>query len=336
MKDMDETDELLLNVSSGTPAMKSGLLVLMTLGEFPCKSIQVSTPERKMGEHSQRNYDVEILWELNEDNLPAHENRCKEIHCPTLSVIKKEEIIKKHVQAYNYSAAVEVAKTLSDEVTKDYLELLEMAKERALLKFSTAEKIAEKYKIDCFPVKSGNQKKVFEYAINLDIKLKRGEYVDFIRGITPIIVDLMERILKTKAGIKIDDYCKNTNRGREWDKKKLAGTKVIAILQKMFVNFQYGNISSEHLLGIIDDMVADASIKILAQELRHVEKKIRNMAAHEMVSVTDKEIAAMTGFTAKVIMDKIKQSFAYGGINIKKEYWDSYDEMNQVIIGRMK
>lgn len=77
MKDMDETDELLLNVSSGTPAMKSGLLVLMTLGEFPCKSIQVSTPERKMGEHSQRNYDVEILWELNEDNLPAHENRCK-------------------------------------------------------------------------------------------------------------------------------------------------------------------------------------------------------------------------------------------------------------------
>ena len=27
---MDETDELLLNVSSGTPAMKSGLLVLQT------------------------------------------------------------------------------------------------------------------------------------------------------------------------------------------------------------------------------------------------------------------------------------------------------------------
>ena len=30
--EMDEADELLLNVSSGTPAMKSGLLVLQTLG----------------------------------------------------------------------------------------------------------------------------------------------------------------------------------------------------------------------------------------------------------------------------------------------------------------
>ena len=30
---MDETDELLLNVSSGTPAMKSGLLVLQTMEE---------------------------------------------------------------------------------------------------------------------------------------------------------------------------------------------------------------------------------------------------------------------------------------------------------------
>ena len=36
---MDETDMLLLNISSGTPAMKSGMLVLQTLGEFPAKLI---------------------------------------------------------------------------------------------------------------------------------------------------------------------------------------------------------------------------------------------------------------------------------------------------------
>ena len=68
MNDMDSSDELLLNVSSGTPAMKSGLLVLQTLGEYPCKTIQVATPERKMNEHIHEGYDVTTLWELNEDN----------------------------------------------------------------------------------------------------------------------------------------------------------------------------------------------------------------------------------------------------------------------------
>ena len=31
----------------------------------------------------------------------------------------------------------------------------------------------------------------------------------------------------------------------------------------------------------------------------------------------------------------IKELFNYTGINIKKEYWDSYDEMNEIIISKM-
>ena len=75
--DMDKDDTLLLNVSSGTPAMKSGLLVLQTLGEFPAKLIQVATPERKINEHIHRDYDVQTLWELDEDNNQDYENRCR-------------------------------------------------------------------------------------------------------------------------------------------------------------------------------------------------------------------------------------------------------------------
>lgn len=56
-KEIDETDTLLLNVSSGTPAMKSGLLVLQTLGEFPAKVIQVATPEKRINEHYHKDYD---------------------------------------------------------------------------------------------------------------------------------------------------------------------------------------------------------------------------------------------------------------------------------------
>lgn len=132
---MDKSDTLLLNVSSGTPAMKSGLLVLQTLGEFPAKVIQVATPEKKINEHHHKDYDVETLWELDEDNEEGAENRCKEIECPTLSKIKKEEIIKKHILAYDYKAALDVADTLGKEETEKYRDLIYMASRRLMLDF---------------------------------------------------------------------------------------------------------------------------------------------------------------------------------------------------------
>jgi len=40
---------------------------------------------------------------------------------------------------------------------------------------------------------------LFEYALGMQIKLKNGEYVDFIRAITPILVDLFELVLKVQC-----------------------------------------------------------------------------------------------------------------------------------------
>ena len=194
--DMNKDDTLLLNVSSGTPAMKSGLLVLQTLGEFPAKLIQVVTPERKINEHIHRDYDVQTLWELDEDNNENYENRCREIECPSLSSIKKEEMIKKHVEVYDYQAALDVADTLSVQETVAYWDLLELASRRILLDFSGVDKLAVKSGVQCLPIRASSERKYFEYALSVGIKLKKEEYADFVRAITPLIVDLFEMILK--------------------------------------------------------------------------------------------------------------------------------------------
>lgn len=204
---MDETDTLLLNVSSGTPAMKSGLLVLLTLGEFPAKAIQVATPERKINEHVHKSYDVQVLWELDEDNEEGFENRCKEVQCPTLSKIKKEEIIKKHISVYDYAAALDVAEALPEEDTRAYKDLIYMASRRILLDFSGVDQMIKQTGYQCLPVRSSSERKYFEYALNIGIKLKKEEYADFIRAITPLIVDLFEIVLKKQCKISVDDYC---------------------------------------------------------------------------------------------------------------------------------
>ncbi|MDR1834740.1 MAG: hypothetical protein LBQ96_02945 [Fusobacteriaceae bacterium] len=72
--------EILLNVSSGTPAMQCTLYSLAVLGEFAgLSAIQVSTPEKKHNPRRDRleDYDKELYWETNEDNSDNFTNRCK-------------------------------------------------------------------------------------------------------------------------------------------------------------------------------------------------------------------------------------------------------------------
>ena len=340
---MDETDTLLLNISSGTPAMKSGLAVLQTIGEFPAKLIQVATPEKRINEHVHKDYDVVTLWELNEDNAENYENRCKEVQCPTLANIKKEEIIKKHVLAYNYSAAFDIAETLPDEMTTEYKDLLKLAYARVLLDFKSVDKMIEKTKIQCLPVRSSSQRKYFEYALNMELRLKKEEYVDFVRSITPLIVDLFEIILKKQCKIDINDYCnKKREDGKErrwWSKRKLEGTRAEEVFKEYYAEknkeFLGGDIYSIHLKILLDGLSEDAHLKELIANVRSVEENIRNLAAHEIVSVTEETIVALTGFSSEKIMARIKELFNYTGISIRKEYWNSYDEMNTEILKRM-
>lgn len=346
LEKMDETDRLLLNVSSGTPAMKSGLLVLTTLGEFSCKSIQVSTPEKGINEHIHRDYDVVTLWELNEDNEQEFENRCEEVKCPTLSLIKNEEIIKKHIMAYDYAAAVEAANALPKEKISSYIELLEMAQLRLLLDLNATAKKIERTGFNCYPVRSGDAKKYFEYTLLLDVKRKRGEYADYIRALTPLFVDLFEIVLKKAENINLNDFCKTKKGGaRNWDQKKLKATekgrKIEYVLNEQMLlkrnrNFDFSKeVSSFALAFLIEGCCGNARLITLVKNLRSIEDNIRNLAAHQIVSVTEESIKQLTGFSSEKIMDMIKETFEYTGMNIKLEYWDSYEDMNAEIIKRM-
>ena len=100
-------DELIVNMASGTPAMKSALLILATLSEYKFIPIQVNSPQKKMNSEieDRNNYDVELNWELNQDNLPDSENRCEEVKCMNLIKLLKIDLIKKFIRKYDYSAA---------------------------------------------------------------------------------------------------------------------------------------------------------------------------------------------------------------------------------------
>ena len=345
ISELDETDRFLLNVSSGTPAMKSAVLIMHTLGEFNSTAIQVKTPEKGMNNHTHNDeYDVDTYWGLCAENEIEDDGvgRCVEVNLPSLIKIRYSEIIKNHVKKCNYAAALDVlenAKTLfSGNQYEEYHALLEMANMRLHLDYNHAKKIATEKGLECFSIVDGSKIKIFEYALAIDVKRMNENYADFIRALTPLFLNLMELMLEKQCNIKISKYYTDDN--VKWDMEKLVNTEVFNILINKWENFGNKNstpyVQSVHILEVIINL-SDVSLKVkeCAKKLRKIEESIRNLAAHNIVSITDEDIKKKTDMSSKQIMDLIKEAFTYTAINVKTHAWNDYSRMNESIIGKI-
>ncbi len=334
---MEGDDQLLINMASGTPAMKSALLVMATLAEYRFLPIQVSTPLKRINAEleDRKNYEVELNWELNEDNQPDFENRCQEVKCLNLMKLLKIDMIKKHILAYDYTAAKTIAEEIKEDISKDAYNMIKIASERVKLNRSKISKMMVGMNYDIFPIKEGNKQKIFEYVLGLGIKIEKEEYADFIRGITPVVVDLFENILEKECRIKVDDYCRINKRKkrREWDIEKLRKDGLLAILESAFKSsFKGGEVYSRPIGYLIQGKSQDMQLKQKIDEMLLIEGAVRNVAAHQIISVTDEWFREMTGKSAAGIYELMKYLTIRAGIPAKDETWKSYDRMNEILI----
>lgn len=183
------------------------------------------------------------------------------------------------------------------------------------------------------PVKTDDVKRsLFEYTLILDLKLKRGEYADFIRAFTPLGVDLMESVIEQYCEVNISDYYKGKNSAKQWNQRKLESSEILPLLQGDFSRFNFGPVYSIQLVNLIEAKCSDDLLKQRARELVTVEQNTRNIAAHNIVSVTEKWVKEQTGKSVSEIMWLIKYICSRVKINIREENWNSYDKMNTHII----
>lgn len=168
------------------------------------QAIQVSTPKKKINPHEEDrdDYDVEGYWELNEDNdEELFVNRCKESeHFYLLDEVRKETIIK-HIKAYDYVAALQIAGEMTEPFDDETMALLKAANSRLQLNIGEIDNLLKPYNISIIPVRIEQQQKIFEYLLSLEIKIKKEQYGDFLRAITPAVVELFKIATKEYTGI---------------------------------------------------------------------------------------------------------------------------------------
>ena len=339
---LQEDCELYLNVSSGTPAMKSALQVIGTICEKPVTTIQVATPTGKYNEHREDvkgDYEVELQWELDMDNQETYKNRCSVSSNVNLAAELKKEIIKKQVNDFDYLAALSVAKDVEAFLNPGIIKLLEAAASRIKLDRKTARLYLKDVDYKMFTKESGDEIDCFEYLLLLRIKMLKEEYIDFLRGITPLFASLLERTVKKETSIDVNDYCisqKKVNGAtfKRWDERKVSANQflrdVITADGKWELRTQV--VTSEHLVTILERKSDNATLKKLVGEVRDVEKSIRNPVAHCITYMTEDAIKKETGYSTKKIFEMLTGLSKYSGIEITDEDLQSYERCNEKII----
>lgn len=339
---MDEGDELLLNVSSGTPAMKNALIILATLAEFSFQPIQVSTPLKRSNymDENTKKYEVQEQWEFDEDNEPQEgdTSRCEEIKSLNLVKLLKVNLLEKHLQAYDYTAALEIARDLKNHISVKATAMIEQANERNQLNTKRVNELAKKIDYQPMPVKNQENCDLLEYVLLLQMKVRRKEYADFIRAITPVVFELFYRVLKRQCHIDIKDYCDEKKSGLRWNPEKIKQTEVGDVLQKEYAatGFRGGPVYSSQLKPLILHYSVSEKVNSLVTDLRHAEEKARNKAAHTIVSITNEKIVKWTDYTAEELLVKIQQLTLFVVPGQDGSIWDSYDRMNEAIMKEIR
>jgi len=153
---------------------------------------------------------------------------------------------------------------------------------------------------ELYPVKSSYLKNLFEYLLILQLKLKKGELGDFIRGLSPAIADLFELCLAKVCRLDIHRRCEKRGAAKipYLVREKLKPEELAALEEDFHSEYRTVPLSSANMRPLIvyyckkgqTGESADKLDKIigLTKKIRDFEEQIRNIVAHEIVEINDR------------------------------------------------
>lgn len=278
---------LLVNLSSGTPAMKSTLSVLTLLIGLPVQGIQVSSPiEGHNGQREElKDFDLELFWEYNDDRFPEkYRDRCIESRQENLRAKLMRKTLLDHIKAYDYSAAVRVGEEMGALLPEAASELLNAALLRSQGEWR---RIPQQLQSRLILRGNSREQEIFEYMLLLQLRQKRNELGDFLRTLTPALYTLSVYALDKATGINLEAACNDQN---ELVRERIP-TEVLERLDRLYrAYFDSRHINSDMCIRLLEDMVPNHPYVQPLNLLRKIEYNIRNIAAHTIQPITEQLI----------------------------------------------
>lgn len=339
IRDENPDAEILVNVSSGTPAMKSTLQILASASELNLKPLQVETWSYRPNHPRECNITQE--WKINADLSPTAPKRVKESANTNLLYEFNRRILMKLIDTYDYHAAKTVALQLRGLIPPKFMELLDAAIFRSDAKFMDAQ---QKFRA------CGNENlmpsavQTAEYFLLLDIYVKKEKYTDFLRALTPFIIEIFDGALYQMFGIDLQSLTRKKD-SLMWDDYALKNSNLYGKFDQLPIYhqndrkkhrpappFPSGYVLSWHLTNLIENLAdsnKDRQFVTQTIELRNIEEAIRNLAAHTMQGFTVSDFRKEVRRSPQELILLLKKYVRnYTDIPLTDEFLQSYQVMN--------
>lgn len=354
-------EEWLLNLSSGTPQMKS-VMSLIGLDHPQVKAIQVFSPAEGSNNksHPEKTPEMlEMLYHFNDDDDPSSSNRCNE---PELSLLKKHSVkmqIISLVNNYEYEGALQLLKQNRSLFSDISEKLLRHAVHRRNLMWRDANKIISSYKGNPLISKAGDFEEFFRV---MELRQRKKQLYEFIVKTTPICTKLAtDYAISLEQRTLFDlNACSEIRRDEDGDfryvlKREKIGRYNNTLLEhlnhkyKRSGGFKDSDLSISNMAYICEWIInsgissngRDIEIKKIFVRLSIVSENIRNKVAHKIVmNLTENIIRewskgkersgiADAGLDSRDILNYLHR--ASDLIRGQKFQWD-YGELNNSII----
>ncbi|MDO4862826.1 MAG: hypothetical protein Q4A05_01545, partial [Ruminococcus sp.] len=330
--------EILVNVSSGTPAMKSALQILAAATDLNIKPLQVSTPNVRS--NNPRPCNISEKWERNLDKSPDSPNRVEVSSNKNLLFEFNKKLLISLINSYDYHTAGMLADKMKPFLSLQFCDMLNAM----ILRYDLKTDEARKSFAACGHgelIKETNL--AAEYYMLLDLKVRKKEYTDFLRAFTPLVLEAFYDMAKKSLNVDLTKYTKKENK-YYWAEYKLSGSKLDGKFGQQIKyhskprpmqegSFPKKYVLSWHISNLAENLSRDEQLVERTIQIRKFEEDVRNLAAHTMTVFTEAEIVKETGTTPadmmKELLDYIK---TYTTIPVNESSLSVYDDMNKILI----
>lgn len=347
VRDRYPEHEILINLSSGTPQMKT-VLAMLAADTERCRGIQVpshSGKSNRKNKPASDDVDVDILLEVNVDDEEGAKNRCEE---PPLSVFRyhaeKNRIISL-IHAYEYNAALTLARS-SSLVPADAKQLLKHAAARTDLLPDKARKILAEYNGQKLFLFTGEEELLIEYFLIMQIDQENDHLSNFMLRISPFLDKfLLDYVQKNVRGgrqnpqniLNLSRYVKRKGGYRlERERIEQAASKLLTRLNREYGGYKDSDLSFTLLIYYCDYMQEEGLTKdtklhddMMAELGKLGDIRIlRNNVAHQITNVTRESFQKATQMTPPALMDTFAKmlTLVYG--TKVKEARTTYSRIN--------
>lgn len=278
--------ELLINASSGTPAMEQALVALGAFGEYDLKLLQVTTPAKgtngKDARENPHEYDLETLWGLNPDNDSNAPIRVEEVELPSFKDMLLRDNIKALIKEYDYPAALELAEQssrISGEAKRFIKRLIEYL-----------------YLSD-----SQEHERIEIYLSVMEVRLNQENWSDFCRMLTPAFTYTLKRLLSPYLSEEKYLLPEGESYSTELNEKAIDEDDRLRRALGTNLESKRRRITDAMLSKLVREYCEDDKAKEQVARLRTFEREVRNKYAHQIVEV-DKEQIEKDG---EIALDKV-------------------------------